>query len=84
MMDCYSVLDPETNTKFWNNRQFKEFCVAKFKMQWAMAYSKYQNIVLPGGVSIDGQEMYANAKAELDDIEQDMIQNQTPLNFLVG
>ena len=84
MLDCYTILDPTTNTKFWNNRLFKEYCVAKFKMQWAQAYKKFEQIQLPGGVTIDGQGLYAEAKSELDDLEQDMITNQTPMNFSVG
>jgi hypothetical protein len=84
MIDCYSILDPETNTKFYNNREFKDYCVARIKMKWAMAYKKYSNISLPGGVTIDGSELYNEAKQELADIEENMINNQSPLGFFVG
>jgi hypothetical protein len=84
LIDCYSVLDPDENPKMWNNRLLKKYLIALFKMQWSMAYSKFDNIQLPGGVSVDGKGMYADAKAEVDDIEQDIINNGAPINFLVG
>ncbi len=68
----------------WNNRLLKKYLIALFKMQWSTAYSKFDNITLPGGVTIDGKAMYADAKAEVDDIEADIINNGAPINFLVG
>jgi len=84
MIDCYAVLDPEINTKFYNNRAFKDYVVAHFKLQWSMAYKKYDQIQLPGGVTIDGNSLYQEAKGELDDIENDIKNNQTPLGFIIG
>ena len=84
LIDCYSILDPDENIKLWDNRLLKKYLVALFKMQWSMAYSKFDNITLPGGVSVDGKAMYADAKGEVDDIEADIINNGAPINFLVG
>jgi hypothetical protein len=84
MLDCYAVIDPDVNTKFWNNREFKKYCVALVKKQWAVAYSKYDNITLPGGVTIDGKAMQESAKTEIQEIEQQIINNQSPLGFIVG
>jgi hypothetical protein len=83
MVDCFSVVDPETNTKFWDNRQFKHYVSALFKLQWSKAYSKYDSIALPGGVTINGKEMYREAMAEKKEIEDDIINNQL-LGFSVG
>lgn len=84
LLDCYAVIDPAANSKFWNNREFKEYCVAKVKKQWSMAYKKYSQITLPGGISIDGQSLYQEAVQEIEDIETNIINNQSPLGFMVG
>jgi hypothetical protein len=84
LMDCYAVMDPEVNTKFWNNHTFKSICVARFKMQWASAYSKFANIQLPGGVTVDGGEMYSIAKSEYDELADDIINNSSPTGIYYG
>jgi hypothetical protein len=84
LIDCYSVVDPEANNKMWDNRMLKKYLIALFKMQWSTAYSKFDNITLPGGVTIDGKSMYAEAKGEVDDIEQEIINNGLPVDMFYG
>ena len=84
LVDCYRALDPETATKFWDNRIFKDYCTASLKKQWGQNISKYSGITLPGGVTIDGQSIYEQGKQELEDIRDDMINNQSPLEWNVG
>lgn len=84
MIDCYAVMDPEVNTKIWNNRRLKEYATALLKQQWAVAYSKYDNIQLPGGVTVNGKAMAEEARAERKEIEEDVINNQSPLAFYIG
>jgi hypothetical protein len=84
LLECYSIIDPEQNQKLWNNRTLKEYVIALFKKQWAQAYYKFDNIQLPGGVTVDGKTMYNDAKAECDDIEQNIMNNQAPFTMLVG
>lgn len=84
LLECYSIIDPEQNQKMWNNRTLKEYVIALFKKQWAQAYYKFDNIQLPGGVTVDGKTMYNDAKAECDDIEQNIMNNQAPFTIMVG
>lgn len=84
LIECYSIIDPAANAKMWNNRLLKEYIIALFKKQWSMAYSKFDNITLPGGVSIDGKGMYADAKAEVDEIEESIMSNQAPFGINIG
>jgi hypothetical protein len=61
----------------------KEIVTARFKMQWAMAYSKFMNIQLPG-VTVDGSEMYSTAKSEYDELADDIINNTSPTGIYYG
>ena len=84
IIECYSALDPNESPKFWNNRVFKDYVIALFKKQWAMPLKKFQNITLPGGITVSGQDMYEEAMSEIDKIEDDIIGNGAPLDFYVG
>jgi hypothetical protein len=84
LVDCYSVIDPDGSPKFWNNRVFKEYVTALVKKQWSAAYKKFDKIQLPGGVVIDGKDLYQEAVAECKEIEQDIINNSSPLQFFTG
>ena len=84
IIECYSALDPNESPKFWNNRLFKEHVTALFKKQWAAPLKKYSNISLPGGITVNGQELYDEAIAEIKEIEEDIIGNGAPLEFVLG
>lgn len=84
LVEAYAALDPATSPKMWNDRLFKEYVIALFKLQWAQVLSKYQNIQLPGGVTVDSTEMYNNAKDEIDKIEQEIMTNLSPLEMMIG
>lgn len=84
IIECYSALDPNESPKFWNNRVFKEYVIALFKKQWAAPLKKYSNISLPGGITVSGQELYDEAVSELKEIEDDIIGNGAPLEWILG
>ncbi len=84
LIETYSALNPATSPRMWNDRLFKEYVIALYKQQWAQNLSKYQNIQLPGGVTIDSTEMYNNAKDEISKIEEEIMTNLAPLEFMMG
>jgi hypothetical protein len=84
MFDAYSAVDPVTSPKMWNERMFKEYCIALTKRQWGANLSKYQNIALPGGVTIDGQRLYDEGKSEAEAIEEQIMDRLAPLSFQMG
>jgi len=84
IIECYAALDPAESPKFWDNRIFKEYVIALFKKQWAQPLKKFNNISLPGGITVSGQEMYDEAVSELKEIEDDVINNGGPLEFMMG
>ena len=84
LMECYSVIDPDVNTKFWNERLFKRYVTALFKKQWGQNISKYKGITLPGGVTLDGAGMHAEGKEEAEAIENDIMGKLAPLEFTMG
>lgn len=84
IIEGYSALDPNESPKFWNNRLFKQYVTALFKRQWAAPLKKFNNIALPGGITVNGQQLFDEALAEIEKIETDVRDNGGPLEFFLG
>ena len=84
MIECYRALDPSTFSKVWNEPWFRKYVTALFKRQWATNIKKFQGIQLPGGVTIDGDKLYAEAITEIKELEDEMLNKSAPLEFLLG
>lgn len=85
VLECYGLLDPDTFTNVYNDRMLKRLCVAYTKRQWGANLSKFDKIVLPGGVMLRGGDIYKEAMIEINDIEESF-QSMFEIgpNFLVG
>ena len=43
------------------------------KKQWGMNLIKYNNVQLPGGVTLNGREIYTDALAEIETLESEVL-----------
>lgn len=85
VFECYVSLDPEKWTEIYNDILLKKYLVASFKQQWGANLSKYQNVTLPGGLSYNGAEIYQQASAEMDTIEETLADKyELPPDFMIG
>lgn len=84
LVECYRALDPEEVTRMYNEAFMKHYVTALIKKQWATNLKKFQGMQLPGGVSIDGDKLYQEAKDEIEKLEQDMLMKSAPLEFMMG
>jgi hypothetical protein len=63
----------------------KEYTTALFKQQWGTNLKKYGNYVLPGGLVINGQQIYDEASVEVEKLEMKLRDTyEEPTMFLVG
>ena len=85
VFEAYRVLDPETYGEIYNDRLLKEYCTFKIQEQWGMNLSKFNQVSLPGAVTLNGGEILQVARDKIDNIEQ-QVQNkyELPPNFFVG
>ena len=84
MVECYRALNPTDWTKVWNEPWLRKYVTALFKRQWATNIKKFQGIQLPGGVTIDGDKLYAEAITEIKELEDEMLNKSAPLEFFLG
>ena len=72
IMDCYRALDPNTFTKAYNDPFLKRYLTQLIKRQWGMNLIKFRGVKLPGGIELNGREIYDDAQRELDLIREKM------------
>jgi hypothetical protein len=85
VIECYRILDPNTYTQVYNDRFLKTYATALIKKQWGDNMKKFGGIQLPGGVVLNGKEVYDEAVEEIRMIQQDMqLSSELPVDFMVG
>ena len=72
IIDCWRILDPSDSTKVYNDRFLKRYFTALLKRQWGQNLIKFQGVKLPGGIELNGRQMYDDAQLELDKIQERM------------
>lgn len=69
---CYRMLDPNDFPKVYNDRFIKRYFTALLKKQWGQNMMKFQGVKLPGGVELNGRQMYEDGVSEIQAIEEKM------------
>ena len=72
ILDCYRLLDPSESPRVWNDFFLKRYVTALIKKQWGQNLIKYQGVQLPGGLTLNGRELYDDAIGEIKDLEERM------------
>ncbi len=72
IIDCYRLLDPNTFTRVWNDSFLKRYVTQLIKRQWGQNLLKFQGVKLPGGIELNGRQIYDDAQKELDVIREIM------------
>ena len=83
--EAHRITDPETYDKVFDDMWLKKYTTELFKQQWGTNMKKYGNYVLPGGLTINSQQIYDEATAQLTMLEQELRDTyEEPTPFLVG
>ena len=72
VIDCYRMMDPNDFSKVWNDSFLKEYLTALIKKQWGQNLIKFQGVKLPGGIELNGRQMYDDGQREIDVILEKM------------
>jgi hypothetical protein len=55
------------------------------KKQWGQNLTKFEGMQLPGGVTMNGRQLYDDATAELELIQTEMsLRYELPIDHLIG
>jgi hypothetical protein len=70
--ECYATIKPEDYISVWNDRWLKEYATALIKRTWGGNLKKFAGVQLPGGVTLNGQQIFDEAVQEIKDLELEM------------
>lgn len=91
--DPYSTLraqnyigNPETHAQqnAYNVRWVKDMSTALVKQMNGTILKKNQGMMLPGGITVDGQTMYQEATEEIERLRQELMDLTVPLGVMIG
>ena len=72
VIDCFRQLDPSDYARVWNDSFLKKYTTALLKRQWGQNLLKFQGVKLPGGVELNGRQIYDDAEKDLEIIREQM------------
>ena len=72
VIDCWRALDPADYARVWNDSFLKPYTVALMKRQWGQNLLKFTGVKLPGGVELNGRQIYDDAEKDLERIRYRM------------
>jgi len=85
VIECYRIIDPDTFTEVYNDYFLKRYATALIKKQWGQNLLKFEGMVMPGGVTFNGRQLYDDAVQELEQlVEEARLNWEKPVDFMTG
>ena len=72
VIDCWRLVDPADYSRVWNDSFLKRYTTQLFKRQWGQNLIKFQGVKLPGGVELNGRQIYDDAQKDIEVIREMM------------
>lgn len=72
VIDCYRALNPNDYSRVWNDSFLKSYLTSLIKRQWGQNLIKFQGVKLPGGIELNGRQIYDDAQKEIEVIMEKM------------
>ena len=66
VIDCQRILNPDDFTKIYNDMFLKMYLTAIMKRQWGQNLIKFRGVKLPGGLELNGREIYEDGQRDLE------------------
>ena len=83
--EVYQIVDPETYTSVYNDMWIKEYTTSLIKQQWGQNLIKFEGMQLPGGVVLNGRQIYDDATNEIAQLRENLrLEQELPPDFFVG
>jgi hypothetical protein len=85
VVEGHTAINPATFVKVYNDLWLKRYLTALLKRNWGQNLIKFEGIMMPGGVTLNGRQIYDDGVAEVEKLEADMESKfQLPVDFQVG
>lgn len=85
LVKCRLAVDPDEYIKLYNERTLKKLATAYLKRQWGQNLTKFNGVQLPGGITMNGVEIYNDAMKEVETAENEIrSMYELPPSFMMG
>jgi len=85
VLDCYRALDPTSFTGVYNDSFLKRYLTSTIKRQWGQNLIKFKGVKLPGGIELNGREIYDDAEREIEQLRNTMaLEHELPPLDMIG
>lgn len=85
VIKVYKKIDETVFTDVWDDEFLKEYTTALIKKQWGENLKKFGSMVLPGGITLNGEAIFAEAIADIERLEIKLAKDlQLPADFMMG
>jgi hypothetical protein len=84
IIDCYRVVDPQSESNVYNDHWLKQYTTSLIKRQWGQNLIKFTGVKLPGGLELNGRQIYDDAVMELEKLDEKLMEEYAmpPLDFV--
>jgi hypothetical protein len=83
--EIYEKINPDTFTNVYNDLWLKEYTTALIKRQWGANLMKFEGMQLPGGVMINGRQLYDDGEGDIARLRESIrLEHEMPTDFFVG
>jgi hypothetical protein len=85
VFECYRVIDPVAYPDVYSDSTLQAYAAALIKRQWGINLSKFDGMVMPGGVTFNGRQILEDANEEIKSIAEDArLTWEDPVDFYTG
>lgn len=85
VIECYRIIDPDSFTDVYNDYFLKRYATALIKKQWGQNLIKFEGMVMPGGVTFNGRQLFDDAVQEIEQLTEEARLNwEKPVDFMTG
>lgn len=73
LIDCWRAVNPSDYSQVYNDSFLKRYATALMKRQWGANLIKYNNVQLPGGITLNGRQIWEDGNNEVQQLESEML-----------
>jgi hypothetical protein len=84
IVELYQNVEATTYADVWGERWLQKYATALIKRQWGANLIKYSGVQLMGGVVYNGEKIYNDAVAEIEEIESEAMDLSVPCEYMIG
>jgi hypothetical protein len=82
---CYEIINVEEYADIWNDVWLKDMVFNLLKQQWAQNLSKFGNVNLPGGITLNYETMLQESTQRIQELKEELQTTYSyPCSFFVG